>query len=86
VKAWVIEVLRRLIAWLEGPPAEVPPSADPITVLADHLTRRADALGALSGEYKRHWAYARLIKAHPEARRRDLSLAIELALQARGDE
>ena len=33
-----------------------------------------------SGEAKRHQVYARLIKQFPEARKKDLSLAIELAL------
>ena len=33
-----------------------------------------------SGEARRHQVYARLIKQFPEARKKDLSLAIELAL------
>ncbi len=33
-----------------------------------------------SGEAKRHQVYAKLIKQFPEARKKDLSLAIELAL------
>ncbi len=34
-----------------------------------------------SGEHKRHQVYARLLRIYPEARRRDVALAIELALQ-----
>lgn len=37
-----------------------------------------------SGEAKRHQVYALLIKQFPEARKKDLSLAIELALQDAG--
>ena len=33
-----------------------------------------------SGEAKRHQVYSRMIKQFPEARKKDLSLAIELAL------
>ena len=42
-----------------------------------HLETLADA----GGEYKRHLAYARLLKAHPGAARRDIGLAIEMALR-----
>ena len=34
-----------------------------------------------SGEAKRHQVYSRLIKQFPEARKKDLALAIELGLQ-----
>lgn len=37
-----------------------------------------------SGEAKRHQVYARLIKQFPEARKKDLALAIELAVQDAG--
>lgn len=34
-----------------------------------------------SGEWKRHQVYAKLIKMYPRASRRDIALAIELALR-----
>lgn len=34
-----------------------------------------------TGEYKRHVAYARLQKKHPTAVKRDIALAIELAVR-----
>jgi len=37
------------------------------------------ALGT-SGEYKRHEVYARLLKEFPEVRKRNVALAIEVAL------
>lgn len=38
--------------------------------------------GYLDGEYKRHQVYADLLKEFPGVRKRDLSLAIEMALRA----
>ena len=35
---------------------------------------------AVSGEYKRHQVYARLLKKFPDANKRTLGLAIELTL------
>ena len=35
----------------------------------------------MSGEYKRHQVYARLIKRFPDVPRRDIGLAIELAVR-----
>ena len=34
-----------------------------------------------SGEYKRHQVYAKMLKTFPAVRRRDIGLAIELAIQ-----
>ena len=53
---------------------------------SDELVRHAKGLTAqwpqpeLSGEYKRHQVFARLIKDYPHENRRALALAIELAL------
>lgn len=48
-------------------------------VRATELTVLEDARDS-SGESKRHQVYARLLKDYPEARKRHLALAIELAL------
>lgn len=40
-----------------------------------------DAIKDVSGEYRRHQVYARMIDAFPEADRDDLGFAIELAVQ-----
>lgn len=37
---------------------------------------------AASGEYKRHQVFAKLIKTFPEASKRDLGMAIEMAVKA----
>lgn len=38
-----------------------------------------------TGEWKRHWVYAKLIKEFPDTDRRDLALAIEVALRKWSD-
>jgi hypothetical protein len=38
-----------------------------------------------TGEWKRHWVYSKLIKAFPETEKRDLALAIEVALRRWGN-
>lgn len=35
----------------------------------------------VSGEFKRHNVYAKVIKKYPQMRKRDLALAIEIAIQ-----
>lgn len=84
MKAWIVSQLRRLLLRLDPPPVEVPVPLDPLDIAADSLTHQADQLAdSPSGEYKRHWVYGKLIKQFPDRRRRDIALAIELALQTR---
>jgi hypothetical protein len=61
---------------------------DPVVVLfvppelldaAARATGAAEALEA-GGEYKRHHAYAALLREFPQRKKRDLALAIELTL------
>lgn len=75
LKRWCIRTLRRVLRWLEP--------ADAFSKRTDELVRLADTQsgGDASGEYKRHIVYARLIKDFPTARRCDLALAIEQAIQ-----
>ena len=47
---------------------------------AERETARAEGLDA-SGEYRRHSVYAALLRQFPSASKRDLALAIELALR-----
>ena len=44
------------------------------------IEQRADP--AMSGEFKRHKVFGVLVKAYPELRQRDISLAIEFAVRA----
>lgn len=86
MKTRLIQWLRQLATWLEGPaPAAIIAEYDAllrVRVLA--LVARADAFAeGTSGEYKRHAVYAQLLKEFPDRDGRDLSLAIELALQER---
>ena len=90
-------VVRWLRAWLfrldPPPPPQVPrfdpfsdpPRRDPMAdrgTAASRLVAWADArFPETSGEHKRHQVYAVLIKQYPNDRKRDLGLAIELALQ-----
>lgn len=87
MKALLIRWLRAWLLKLDPPPVVVPfPALDPLDLAADALIHQADLLaGDPSGEYRRHWVYSRLIKRFPERRKRDVSFAIEMALQARGD-
>jgi hypothetical protein len=65
--------------WLAPQVAEAP---RPHQVLADALVAEAEQKWpGTSGEHKRHQVYSQLIKAFPGIRRRDLGLAIELAIQ-----
>lgn len=82
----VIRLIERLIQWID-PPEEPPielPDLDPLDRMAGELVAEAMTRDG-SGEAKRHWVYARLLKAFPHRPKRDAGLAIELALQARGD-
>ena len=45
------------------------------------ITQKWGRKEGLSGEAKRHQAYARLIKEFPEAKHQDIALAIELAVR-----
>lgn len=75
-----------LAAWVDGPLPPVPdvvpePSEDALELLTAELVAQADALpGEPSGEFKRHWVYAKLVKAFPDRQRREVGLAIEQAV------
>lgn len=50
--------------------------------VARELTELAEDLaGEPGGEYKRHWVYAQLLDQFPDMTKRDISAAIEVALQ-----
>ena len=51
--------------------------------VARQLCAELDNLAGVSGEWRRHQVYASLIKACPAVPKRVLSLAIEVALNAR---
>ena len=46
------------------------------------LARAADGKKDVSGEYKRHQVYARMLKKFPSTPRRDIGLAIELVVRS----
>lgn len=75
MRQWLALVLRRWADWLD-PPSDL----SPLERRALTLVRAADALDA-GGEFKRRQVYAQLLKDYPAARRRDVGLAIEVAMQ-----
>ena len=85
---WLVRVLTALLYWLDLPTPPPPPpvvALNKLDVAADLWVRQADNLpGNPDGEFKRHWVYSRLLKHFPDRQKRDVALAIELALQARG--
>lgn len=68
-----------VIAELKGRMATAATVDAAILARAKGLTQDADTL-LTGGEAKRHFVYARLIKDFPTTARRELALAIELAL------
>ena len=93
MRAYLLSVLRALVLWLEGPPPEPPVVVaevieplppDPVLERAREWVAWADGMApGTDGEYKRHQVYARLIKAFPQSRKRDLAFAIERVMQER---
>ena len=82
IRRWLARWLCRLAHWIDVMPTDSRPSWTATALLdrARALTDKAEELDA-SGEYKRHSVYAALIKAFPDARKKDLALAIEQVLQ-----
>ena len=72
-------LLARFGMWLVKRYGEWPSDAlvQRAAVLAKQWVDRPD----LSGEYKRHQVYARMIKEHPGTSRRAISIAIEHGLE-----
>lgn len=99
--AMIVRWLRRAAIWLwaladhwdetvvpvadRAPAQAQSPAPDPLDRRAADLVARAERLAGTSGEYRRHWVYARLVKAFPDRPKRDAGMAIERALAARGD-
>lgn len=79
--------MRRWLAWYLRAAAERldPPPPDRHELLDLRVRELIDEQDARwpdrDGEGKRHQVYARLIKDFPDARKRDLSLAIESVIQ-----
>ena len=56
--------------------------SSPLLATAQRLVVWAEeTFPGTSGEHKRHQVYARMLRVHPDASRRDAALAIELVLQ-----
>lgn len=81
---WWLRVLGDVEAWLD-PPVIVPAvmrEATPVEVTARlWVTWAQTTYPQQSGEYKRHKVLAKLMKTFPDARQRDLGMAIETAVQ-----
>ncbi len=85
MKTWLI----RVGLWLAGLGGWTPPVCarthapdTPLLATAQRLVAWAEeTCPGTSGEHKRHQVYARMLRVHPAASRRDVALAIELALQ-----
>lgn len=76
-------LLRRLADYLDPPkPVLSDPEPNPFHDRIRHLIALVEArFGAGFGEAKRRDVYAQLMKDFPEAKKRDLSFAIEQVLQ-----
>jgi hypothetical protein len=59
--------------------------SDPVSTLASLLVQEAQELPGAGGAYKAHWVLAKLKKAHPERRTRDLRMIIEQVVQTLPD-
>ena len=89
---WLARVLRRLAEWCDpldlrqvavGRAAAWPRDASE-EILAQaraHVLKAEQFAEGTSGEYKRAWAYGRVLKRCPAARKADVGLAVELAVQ-----
>ncbi len=73
--------LHHLANWIWSPPPRA--VENPVLARALVLVAAVDTATdpAASGEFKRHTVYARLTKEFPTARRRDVSLLLEAAVQ-----
>lgn len=86
IRSWLVQLALWVIARYAPPPAVV--SEIVLTVAKDALFFAAQALAKeqqeqypeRSGESKRHQVFAALLKAHPNATKRAVALAIEAAL------
>ena len=75
MKNFIIRFLVWLLGKLESP-KDLPPYLERAAVLVAAIDRVEQG-----GEWKRHQVYARLIKEFPQISRKDLGLAIEIAVQ-----
>lgn len=80
MKLVIVKWLEQLLLWLNPPAPPAPPS--PLQIAAEAAVLRVEANSAVgtSGEYKRHQVYAKLLKKFPDLPKRDIGLAIELAV------
>jgi len=88
MKLHLIKALLKAASWLGWQPPRVPPlhracfAASPYLISARIVVLKWEKNDPGSGgTYKRHKAYEDLLKRYPKARKRDLALAIELAVQ-----
>jgi hypothetical protein len=77
IRRWIVKVLRWLLGYLDP---SVPHPSDALTISARHTVEDLRNV-AHTGSYKRVLAMKALMKKFPGRRRRDLALAIELAVQ-----
>ena len=83
----IIRICRWLIELAGSPVMPLPLETMPVPLGTVHVLEATKALIMLAedthrtGEWKRHWVYAKLIKEFPDIEKRDLALAIEVALR-----
>lgn len=80
MKRMVHWLIKKLAAWANVPVLPVCPNDD-VQLAAMQIVYNLRLFPDTSGEWKRHQAYANLIKKFPEVKRQDLALAIEWAVQ-----
>ena len=83
LKRWLVRIGLVIARW-GGYTWTVPPIVESVLLpRTQQLVREIEQTAApgTSGEYKRHTVYARLAKEYPKLSKRDLGLAIELAVR-----
>jgi len=76
----LVRILVWLLCKLGANWLAVPPGVEALIPDARDLCKTLETFQE-SGEWRRHQAYARLLKKHPMVKKQDVSLAIELAVR-----
>ncbi len=79
IAKWIYRIVLWVVGRLGYELVPVPPGVRTLVGEAAELTARYEPMNE-SGEWKRHQVYAAMIRRHPDVRRREIALAIELAV------
>lgn len=81
MKDFLIRLARWIFAYYDVELFAASPAVLDVLITARTVTSSLDLELDKSGEWKRHQAYATLLKLHPNTSKKDVALAIELALR-----